>query len=214
MKNFLYSQQLFLSINMNSTEFGLAMRALPLLAFVPRSNRCRKLRATDGAVVMKLKPSLTLDVASAIMDSALAYGRAENLLPLTVVILDAGGKMMASKSEDGSGIMRFDIARGKAWGALGMGISSRLIRDRLSARPTFVTSLAAVADGRFVPVPGGVLIEDADGFTIGAIGISGDTSEKDEYCAIRAVQDAGLQAEPAEIDPNWQSSSLSDHEDE
>ena len=127
---------------------------------------------------MKLKPSLTLDAASAILDSALACSRAENMLPMTVVILDAGGKMIASKSEDGSGIMRFDIARGKAWGALGMGVSSRLIRDRLSARPTFVTSLAAVADGRFVPVPGGVLIEDVEGFTIGAIGISGDTSEK------------------------------------
>ena len=108
--------------------------------------------------------------------------------------------------------MRFDIARGKAWGALGMGISSRMIRDRLSARPTFVTSLAAVADGRFVPVPGGVLIEDAEGCTIGAIGISGDTSEKDEYCAICAVKGAGLQAEPSGIDPQWQSSSLSDHD--
>ena len=96
---------------------------------------------------MKLKPSLSLDAASIIMDSALTYGRAENMLPMTVVILDAGGKMIASKSEDGSGIMRLDIARGKASGALGMGISSRLIRDRLSARPTFVTSLAAVADG-------------------------------------------------------------------
>ncbi len=96
---------------------------------------------------MKLKPSLTLDAASAILESALAYSRAENMLPMTVVILDAGGKMIASKSEDGSGIMRFDIARAKAWGALGMGISSRMIRDRLSARPTFVTSLAAVADG-------------------------------------------------------------------
>ena len=161
---------------------------------------------------MKLKPSLTLDAASAILDSALACSRAENMLPMTVVILDAGGKMIASKSEDGSGIMRFYIARGKAWGALGMGISSRLIRDRLFARPTFVTSLAAVADGRFVPVPGGVLIEDVEGFTIGAIGISGDTSEKDEYCAICAVNDAGLQAEPAVIDPQWKSSSLSDHD--
>ena len=161
---------------------------------------------------MKLEPSLTLDGASANLDSALAYGRTENLLPLTVVMLDAGGKMIASKSEDGSGIMRVDIARGKAWGALGMGISSRLLRDRLSARPTFVTSLAAVADGRFVPVPGGVLIEDVEGFTIGAIGISGDTSEKDEYCAIRAVQDAGLRGEPAEIDPQWQSPSLPNHD--
>ena len=163
--------------------------------------------------MMKLKPSLTLDVAGIIMDTALAYGSDENLLPLTVVVLDAGGKMIVSKSEDGSGIMRLDIARGKAWGALGMGMSSRMIRDRLSARPAFVTSLAAVADGQFVPVPGGVLIEDADGLAIGAIGISGDTSEKDEYCAIRAVQDAGLQAEPPQIDPEWQSSSLSDHED-
>lgn len=68
--------------------------------------------------MMKLKPSLTLDVASIIMDSALVYGRAENMLPITVVILDAGGKMIASKSEDGSGIMRLDIARGKAWGRL------------------------------------------------------------------------------------------------
>ena len=163
---------------------------------------------------MKLKPSLTLDAANALLDSALAYSRAENMLPMTVVILDAGGKMIASKSEDGSGIMRFDIARGKAWGALGMGISSRMIRDRLSARPNFVSSLAAVANGRFVPVPGGVLIEDDDGFTIGAIGISGDTSEKDEYCAISAVQDAGLKAEPPQTDPEWQSSSLSDQEDE
>ena len=94
-----------------------------------------------------------------------------------------------------------------------MGMFSRMIRDHLSASPTSVTSLAAVADGQFVPVPGGVLIEDVDEFAIGAIGISGDTSEKDEYCAIRAVQDAGLQAEPPQIDPEWQSSSLSDHVD-
>ena len=83
-----------------------------------------------------------------------------------------------------------------------MGMSSRMIRDHLSASPTSVTSLAAVADGQFVPVPGGVLIEDVDEFAIGAIGISGDTSEKDEYCAIRAVQDAGLHAETRQIDPS------------
>ena len=97
---------------------------------------------------MKLKSSLALDCASIIMDIALAHGRSENLLPLTVVICDAGGKVVAGKSEDGSGIMRFDIARGEAWGVLGMGISSRLIRDRLSAGPTFVTALVAVADDR------------------------------------------------------------------
>jgi len=161
---------------------------------------------------MKLKPSLSLAHAGHILDAALSYGRAEALLPLTVVILDAGGKIIASKSEDGAGLLRFDIAHGKAWGALGMGISSRLIRDRLSARPTFVNALAAASDGRLVPVPGGVLIEDADGFTIGAIGVSGDTSEKDEYCAINAVREAGLCPEPANIDPDWQTFSLSDHD--
>ena len=159
-----------------------------------------------------MKPSLTLDGASANLDSALAYGRAENLLPLTVVMLDAGGKIIVSKSEDGSDIVWSDTALGKVWGALGMGISSRLIRHRLPARPAFLTSLAAVADRRFVPVPGGVLIEDVEGFTSSAISISGDKSEKDEYCAIRAVQDAGLRGEPAEIDPQRQSLSLPNHD--
>ena len=94
-----------------------------------------------------------------------------------------------------------------------MGISSRLIRDRLSQRPTFLNSIAAASDGRFIPVPGGVLIDDSDGATIGAVGISGDTSEKDEFCAITAIHAAGLISEPAEVDPNWQGSSLSDHKD-
>ena len=159
---------------------------------------------------MKLKPTLRLQDAERIVDVALTEGRKADLLPLTVIVLDAGGKIIATKSEDGSGIMRFDIAMGKAWGALGMGISSRLIRDRLSKRPTFVNSLGAASGGRFVPVPGGVLIEDSEGFTIGAVGISGDTSEKDEYCAIVGVKAAGLFSEPSEVDPEWQKSSLSD----
>ena len=132
------------------------------------------------------------------------------MLPLTVVVLDVGGKMIATQSEDGSGLMRFDIARGKAWGALGMGISSRLIRDRLSARPTFLDALATAADGRFIPVPGGVLIEDAKGTTIGAVGVSGDTSEKDEFCAIMGIRAAGLVPEPSEPVADWAQSKLSD----
>lgn len=162
---------------------------------------------------MKLKQSLTLSSADKIIETALNEGRGHNLLPLTVVVLDSGGRLIAMKSEDGSGIVRFDVAFGKAWGALGMGISSRLIRDRLSKRPTFVNALAAVAEGRFIPVPGGVLVEDQDGMTIGAVGISGDTSEKDEYCAIMGIRSTGLSSEPAEPDPNWQASSLSDHVD-
>ena len=107
------------------------------------------------------------------------------MLPLTVVVIDVSGKIIASQSEDGSGLMRFDIARGKAWGALGMGMSSRLIRDRLSTRPSFQAALATVAAGQFVPVPGGVLVLQSGETVIGAVGVSGVTSEKDEYCAIR-----------------------------
>ena len=159
---------------------------------------------------MRLKTTLPLAAASAIVDESLRLGRELDLLPLSVVVLDAGGRIVAAKSEDGSGIMRFDIALGKAWGALGMGISSRLIRDRLSGRPVFQTALASAADGKLIPVPGGVLIEDNERCTIGAVGISGDTSEKDEYCAILAIKEAGLKSEPADVDPDWERSYLSD----
>jgi uncharacterized protein GlcG (DUF336 family) len=159
---------------------------------------------------LRLKTSLPLQSASDIVDEALRLGREIDLLPLSVVVLDVGGRIVAAKSEDGSGIMRFEIALGKAWGALGMGKSSRLIRDRLSNRPVFQTALATAANGRFIPVPGGVLIEDHEGYTIGSVGISGDTSEKDEYCAILAIKKAGLGSEPAEIDPDWERSYLSD----
>ena len=152
---------------------------------------------------MRIKTSMPLAIAERIVDGALAAGRAETMHPLTVVVLNAGGHIVASKSEDGSGILRFDVARGKAWGALGMGMSSRLLRDRLSERPVFQNALAAASDGRFVPVPGGVLVQDGEGNTIGAIGISGDTSEKDEYCAIQGARAAGLACEPAEPDPGW-----------
>lgn len=159
---------------------------------------------------MRLQTSLSLAEANAIVTEALRLGRAEGMLPLTVVALDAGGRPVALQSEDGSGLLRFDIAFGKAWGALGMGISSRLIRDRLAARPAFQAALAAASDGRFVPVPGGVLVEDAEGVTVGAVGVSGDTSEKDEYCAVEAIRRAGLVPEPREPDPDWRGSSLSD----
>ena len=161
---------------------------------------------------MRLQTSLSLAEANAIVTEALRLGREAGMLPLTVVALDAGGRPVALQSEDGSGLLRFDIAFGKAWGALGMGISSRLIRDRLAARPAFQAALAAASDGRFVPVPGGVLVEDAEGVTVGAVGVSGDTSEKDEYCAVEAVRRAGLVPEPREPDPDWRGSSLSDRQ--
>jgi uncharacterized protein GlcG (DUF336 family) len=160
---------------------------------------------------MRLHTSLPLAKANAIIASALQLGRDANLLPLTVVVLDAGGKMVAMQCEDGSGIIRFDVAFGKAYGALGMGISSRLIRDRLKERPTFQAALATASEGRLIPGPGGVLVEDADGVTLGAVGISGDTSDKDEYCAIEAIKSAGFAPEPSDPNPDWRTSSLSDH---
>ncbi|MBU2994019.1 heme-binding protein [Octadecabacter sp. 1_MG-2023] len=160
---------------------------------------------------MRLQTSLPLATANAIIQQAIALGRKASLLPLTVVVLDAGGKMVAMQCEDGSGLIRFEVAFGKAYGALGMGISSRLIRDRLSERPTFQAALATASGGRLIPVPGGVLVEDGEGITLGAVGISGDTSDKDEYCAIEAIKAAGLAPEPAEPNPDWRTSSLSDH---
>ena len=158
---------------------------------------------------MRLQTSLRLDIALQIVSIALATGRAEKMLPPTVVVLDVSGKIIASQSEDGSGLMRFDIARGKAWGALGMGMSSRLIRDRLATRPSFQSALATVADGKFVPVPGGVLVLQRDETVIGAVGVSGDTSEKDEYCAIVGIKGAKLRSEPKTPLKNWRDSSLS-----
>ncbi len=139
---------------------------------------------------------LTLAQASAIVDAALRKGRELNLNPLTVVVLDAGGHAVALKREDRSGIMRVDIASGKAWGALGMGFGSRELFERSTKQPMFITALAAVSQGRMVPVPGGVIIRDGAGEIIGAVGISGDVSDQDEACAIAGIEAAGLKAEP------------------
>ena len=140
--------------------------------------------------------SLTLAQASTIVDVALKKGRDSNLAPLTVAVLDAGGHLVAFKREDKSGILRFDIAFGKAWGALGMGLGSRTLAGRAPKQPAFFTALASVSAGRMVPGPGGVLIRDKDGDVIGACGISGDVADNDEKCAIAGIQAAGLTADP------------------
>jgi uncharacterized protein GlcG (DUF336 family) len=152
--------------------------------------------------------SLPLSAAARIVDEALAIRAREQILPLAVAVIDAGGNLVAFKREDGSGVLRFDIALGKAWAALGMGMPTRLIRDRLANRPVFQGALAAASDGRFIPVPGGVLILDAEGRAIGAVGISGDASDRDEYCAIQAVKAAGLGVDPAEPNPQWREAGL------
>jgi uncharacterized protein GlcG (DUF336 family) len=156
----------------------------------------------------RVQSSLPLEAAARIVDEALAARAKEGVMPLAVAVLDSGGNLVAYKREDGSGLLRFDIAFGKAWAALGMGMSTRLIRDRLKERPAFQSALAAASGGRFVPVPGGVLILDREGTAIGAVGISGDASDKDEYCAIAAVHAAGLGSDPAEPNPDWRAAGL------
>jgi uncharacterized protein GlcG (DUF336 family) len=140
--------------------------------------------------------SITLEQASTIVDVALKKARDSKLAPLTVAVLDAGGHLVAFKREDKSGILRFDIAYGKAWGALGMGFGSRTLASRAAKTPQFFTMLAAASGGRMVTNPGGVLIKDAGGTIVGACGISGDTSDKDEMCAIAGIEAAGLKADP------------------
>ncbi len=155
--------------------------------------------------VKELIVSLPLEKANVIVEEALKAGRENNMFPLTVSVLDSGGHLLSFQREDGSGILRGDIASGKAWGALGMGISSRTIRDRGKDRLAFQNAIATASKGRLIPVPGGVLICNHDGQVLGSVGISGDTSERDEYCAIKAIKLAGLVPDPEEEDPNWQS---------
>ena len=161
-----------------------------------------------GYYVRHLAVDLSLATAERIADATLAAGRGAGLLPLTVVVLDAGGHAVVLKREDGSGILRAEIARGKAHGALGMGIGSRVIRDRLRERPAFQSAIAAASDGRFIPVPGGVLILRADGAVIGAVGVSGDASDKDEYAAIAGIHAAGLASHPETPAENWRDAGL------
>jgi len=143
-------------------------------------------------------PGLTLQQARTIVDAALRKGRDTNCAPLAVAVLDDGGHLKAFAREDGAGILRPQIAFGKAWGALGMGMGSRAFARRLTDNPQqapFFAALSAMSDGRVVPVPGGVLIRDAAGVVVGAVGISGDVSDKDETCAAAGIQAAQLTAD-------------------
>jgi uncharacterized protein GlcG (DUF336 family) len=136
--------------------------------------------------------SLTLAIADQIATATLAAGRARNAHPLTVTVLDAGGHVVVTKREDGSGILRCEIAHGKAWGALGMGLPSRTLNERAAGNPNFFTALAAASGGRMVPNPGGVLLRDEAGQIVGAVGVSGDTADVDEVCAVEAIRTTAL----------------------
>jgi uncharacterized protein GlcG (DUF336 family) len=143
--------------------------------------------------------SLTLQQATTIVETALRTGRETNCAPLAVAVLDAGGHLKAFAREDGAGIVRPQIAVGKAWGALGMGLGSRTLARRVAEQPqqqAFFAALNAMSEGRVVPAAGGVLIRDGVGAVLGAVGISGDVSDKDEACALAGIAAARLVADP------------------
>lgn len=136
--------------------------------------------------------SLTLAQAQAIATEALRKGRELKLKPLTAAVLDAGGHTVALQREDGASNLRPRIAIGKASGALALGISSRKIAEMAQDRPAFIGSLSGISAGGIIPAAGGVIIVDAENAPIGAVGVTGDTSDNDEVCALAGIAAAGL----------------------
>ena len=140
--------------------------------------------------------SVTLAQASTVIDVALKTARDLKQMPQTIVVLDTGGHIVCAKREDGSGIIRYEIAVAKAYGALGMGWGSRTSMERATQNPNFFAAIEAASGGRIVPNPGGVLIRDAANVIVGAVGISGDTGDNDEIIAVAGIEAAGLKADP------------------
>jgi uncharacterized protein GlcG (DUF336 family) len=143
--------------------------------------------------------TLTLEAASRIVDGALQRAEELKLKPMTVAVLDAGGHLVAFKRQDRSGILRPDIAVGKAWGTLGMGAGGRSLAQRAAAAPAFYAALVGASQGRVIPVAGGVLVLDTNREILGAVGVSGDLPDNDESCAIHGIELAGLLAGVGEI---------------
>lgn len=140
---------------------------------------------------------LTLAKANEIIEAALSNGRKSGLKPLSVAVLDAGGHPVAFQRADGSSFMRYEIAAGKAYGCLALGVGGRWLDAQSRSRPHFLENLSAVSGGRIVAVPGGVLVRH-DGEIVGAVGITGDSSDNDEACAIAGIEAAGFEADPGE----------------
>ncbi|MEM1289599.1 MAG: heme-binding protein [Pseudomonadota bacterium] len=138
--------------------------------------------------------TLSLSQANAIITAALAKGSSEGFQPLAVCVLDPGGHVIAFQKQDGSSMMRFEIAKGKAFGALAVGKGSRWLNAQAEGRPHFLEGLSNVSGGKIVPVPGGVLVKDQSGALLGAVGITGDTSDNDEIAAVAGIEASGMVA--------------------
>jgi uncharacterized protein GlcG (DUF336 family) len=134
---------------------------------------------------------LTLDTARKILDAALAKAVEKKLKPLVITVLDARGAVKVTAAQDGTSLMRAEVAHGKAYGALALGLGSRALFQRAQEQAYFIDAVNTLAQGRMVPVPGGVLIMDG-AKVLGAVGVSGDTSDNDEICAIAGIEAVGL----------------------
>ena len=141
--------------------------------------------------------NIDLATAQSIIAQALATGQEHGFKPLTVVVLDAGGHVIAVSRQDGASNNRFEIAQGKAYGAVALGMGSRALMERAEQQAYFIAAATAALAGRLIPVPGGVLVRDEDGTITGAVGISGDSSDNDETAAATAIKAAGLTAQVA-----------------
>ena len=139
--------------------------------------------------------TLDLSAARALITAARSYAQDAGFKPITVVVLDAGGHVLAAEREDGSSNKRFEIAYAKAHGAISLGIGSRTLMERAQQQPFFVTAVTSAIGGALVPVPGGVLVRDSSGGLVGAVGVSGDTSDNDEQAAVAGVEALGLVAQ-------------------
>ncbi len=140
---------------------------------------------------------LTLAKAQTAITAALAHAREKSLAPMAVVVLDARGVLKAFAAEDGTSLRRADIAIGKAYGALSMGVGSRTLGQRAEERPLFIAAVTHAVGGSLIPVAGGVLVRGDDNSIIGAIGASGDTSDNDEAVVLAGLAAAGLIADPS-----------------
>jgi uncharacterized protein GlcG (DUF336 family) len=135
--------------------------------------------------------AITLDEAMAIINGCFAAAKSRKLRPLTAVVLDAGGRLKAALKEDGCAMLRFEVAYGKAYASLSMGRASRLVLQKQREKPVFMENLMELADGPMFLEAGGQLIRDAAGEVIGAIGVTGDTGEMDDVCAVAGIHAAG-----------------------
>ncbi len=150
------------------------------------------MRTTYAAAMDSARLQLT--TANAIIEGALAASARAGYRPMGVVVLDDSGHLVAAQRQDGASMFRIDVATGKAWAAVGMGASSRVLAERAAGNPNFFVSLASTAHGRFLPQTGAVLIKDDAGHILGAAGASGGTGDEDEEICIAGVESAGLHA--------------------